>query len=243
MIFSSRTRLLFFGLTATLVLTKTMFAQSTSSVFNPDVSKGESAFEYRAAYDADSDTFGQRIHYQYGFTDSFRGRIILTQRSTDAEPFDFRYIRFEGQWQFLRDQDVGFDSALRFELQIADGDNRPSRARIAWSTKYVFDNALEIRGVLLTGHQFGADSGDGFLLDARTQINYPISETAKIGIDYYANFNNHKNIGSFDEQKHSIGPIYKQKLRNGWSFQLGPLFGLSDAASDFDFRLFVIKKL
>ena len=42
-------------------------AQNTSAVFSPDVSAGESAFEYRAACDPGVDGFAHRFHYQYAF--------------------------------------------------------------------------------------------------------------------------------------------------------------------------------
>jgi hypothetical protein len=80
---------IFYGCLAVLfiLLPIPLQAQNTSSVFSPDVVKGRHAAEYRASYDLEKDFFSHRIHYQYGFNDSFRGRVILTQRKEDTEGF------------------------------------------------------------------------------------------------------------------------------------------------------------
>ncbi len=127
-------------------------AINTSSVFSADVKKGAPALEYRSGYDPDSHNFAHRLHYQYGLSESWRMRLILLQSKNDLENLEYRYARWEGQWQFLEDEEAGWDSALRFELQLADFDDDPSRARVAWTGKKDLDEDWLVRWNLLTGH-------------------------------------------------------------------------------------------
>lgn len=226
---------------AWLTITTPTEAQNTGSVFSPDVVKGRHSAEYRSSYDLENDFFSHRIHYQYGFTDSLQGRVILTQRKEDSEDFDFRYVRLEGMWQFLEDEKAGFDSALRFELQLADGDDPPHRFRVGWSNKVDIDENWQFRGILMSGRQFGNNSGKGALLETRAQLTRKIADPIRLGVEHYGNMNDTETIGSFKEQEHQVGPVIKFKLGGGWSGQAGPLFGLSNEAPDTELRLFLTK--
>ncbi|MEM0897226.1 MAG: transporter [Verrucomicrobiota bacterium] len=212
-------------------------AQNTSSVFSPDVTKGKSAIEYRSAFDPDNDAFVHRLHYQYAFTDSWRLRIIGLQDGDDSDAFAYRYTRLEAMWQFLEDEDFGWDSALRFELQIAEDDSPPSRFRVAWSGKVDLDDHWQLRGNFLTGHEFGEESDDGYLLESRAQISRKITDKWRLAVDYYGDMNDTENFGSFDEQEHQLGPLLKFKTGGRLSGQFGALFGISEAAADTELRL------
>ncbi|MGF1483637.1 MAG: transporter [Opitutales bacterium] len=216
--------------------------QSTSSVYSPDVVKGRHAVEYRAAFDAETDDFSHRIHYQYGFTESLRGRIIFEQDKPEGEDFDFQFVRLEVLWQFLEDEEAGFDSALRFEGELGDGDDSASRFRIGWTNKIDLDDNWQLRGILKTGHEFGENSDDGFIIDLRAQVSRKVTDALRVGVEYFGDLNTTDDIGSFEEQEHQLGPLVKFNLGSGWKGQAGPLFGLSDAASDAELRLFLIKE-
>lgn len=214
----------------------TAVGQNTSTVFSPDVVKGRSMLEYRFTADPDQSVFAHRIHYQYGFTDSFRGRLILQQSGEFWQDLDFRYARLEGLWQFLESEEAGWDSALRFELQVADGDDPPSRFRVAWTGK-VDVEAWQFRSNLLTGHEFGEASDPGLLLEGRAQVTRKLGESFRLGADYYGDFNTTRDPGSFNDQEHQLGPIIKFKAGNNWGGFVGALFGVSEAAADTELRI------
>lgn len=193
----------------------------------------------RFAYDPDADSLAYRIHYQYGFTEAFRLRGIASFRNNEDESGNFRYFRLEAQYQFLEDEDAGFDSAFRAELQIADGNDLPGRVRLCWTNKMDLNDDWQIRGILITGHQIGPESNGGYLLEARGQISRKINDRLKLAIDYYGDFNNTNDVGSFDEQEHQIGPIALIKVTKSLGAHVGVLFGASDAAADTDFRVFL----
>ncbi len=47
----------------------------------------------------------------------------------------------------------------------ADGDDPPSRVRLGWTHKVDLDEAWQLRGILLRGHQFDAAAGQDFRLN------------------------------------------------------------------------------
>jgi hypothetical protein len=214
-------------------------AQNTGTVFSPDVKAATQAVEVRFAYDPNGESLAKRAHYQYAFNDAFRMRGIVTFRSDDVENWDYRYVRLEGQYQFLEDEDAMIDSAVRVELQYADGDDPASRVRLGWTNKIDLNEDWQVRGILLTGHQFGPESSGGYLLETRGQISRALNDSLTLALDYFGDFNDTNDIGSFDEQEHQLGPTLKFDLSDRLGGMAGALFGLSDSTSDVEYRIFL----
>lgn len=222
------------------------FALNTTSVFSPDVREGSKALELRSSMlpDESPTAWAQRLHYQHALSDAWRVRFIGLFADSGPGSMEFRYFRFEAQWQFAEDEVAGWDSAIRYELQIAEGDNLPSRARIAWTGKWNWDNGWEARANFLTGRQFGPESHDGFLIEPRFQVTRSIADNWRLGLESFHDMNDTRGLGSFDEQEHQLGPILKGKLDGGkWSLAFSWLFGISDSADDNDFRIHMIRSL
>lgn len=217
--------------------TGSLQAVNMSTVFSPDVTRGKSQTEYRFGMDPDTDAYAHRWHLQHGFSDAWRMRLIVLGSGSDRNNFEFRYLRWEGMWQILEDEKAGWDSALRFEIQVADGDDTPGRVRVAWSGKWQLSDAWQFRTNLLSGHQIGEDAGDGFLLEARAQLGFTLNDSVDIAFDLFSDLNDTEDVGSFDEQEHQLGPLVKFDLGEHIGGQGGVLFGLSEAAPDAEFRI------
>lgn len=222
-----------------LMLASIASGQNTGTVFSPDVEADTRGVDVRFAYDGDADSLAQRVHYQHSFSDAFRLRGVAAYNSDSSTNFDYRYFRLEGQYQFLEDDQAPFDSAVRAELQFADGDNLPSRVRFGWSNKMDLNKLWQIRGILLTGHRFGPESSGGYLLGARAQLSRKLNDSVTLAVDYYGDFNDTNEVGSFEEQAHQLGPMVKFDLSDRLGGMAGVLFGVSDAAADSEFRLFL----
>ena len=219
-------------------------AQSTSGVSGSDVKAGENLFEYRFAYAAEDDgkdeAFAHRFHYQHGFSDSWRGRILLTMGNAGGDALKAQTASVEILHQFKESEDTGgWDSALRLDGNIPLEDGRPGRARIAWHNAYEFENHVELRGVVLFGHEFGDRAKDGVSIETREEVTYKLPSGLKIGAQMFDNYGTTDQFGSFDAQKHQLGPVIKGKLGEHMKYEFSTLFGLSRAASDADFRFFV----
>ena len=195
----------------------------------------------RAAYDADNELWVYRNHIQYSFSDSFNLRGIVQYRIDSSNRWDFRYVRFEGLWQFLEDEKAGWDSALRFELEIAEGDNLPSRVRLAWSGAYDIDHYWQIRGNFLTGYEIGPASDPGALFEVRAQVSRRLTQTTRMTFDYFGNMNNTEAFGNWESQRHQLGPTLSVGLSKNIRVIGGALFGISQAAADSEYRAVVMR--
>lgn len=232
-----------FGLVLLLLSLPTgILAQNTGTVFSPDVTAGRQGADYRLAFDPDGDRFAHRLHYQYAFSESWRLRIIGLQSAAAGSDLEFRYVRAEALWQFLEDEEAGWDSALRFEVQIAEGDNLPHRWRIAWTSKINLTEQWQTRFILLTGTQFGPQGDSSLLLGARGQLAYRLNARVRLGLELYTDLNTIDDPGSFEEQEHQLGPLLSLRLADDWSGNLSAIFGISEAADDAVYRLQLVHR-
>jgi hypothetical protein len=241
-------RQFFIALAAAFAAISPALAQSTSGVSGSDVNAGEDLFEYRFSFSPENDGkdegFTHRLHYQHGFSDSWRGRALLTFGKHGADPLTAQTASIEILHQFKESEDTGgWDSAIRIDGNIPLQDGIPGRARVAWHNQLAASRQLELRGVILVGHEFGDHAKDGVTLETREEMTYKLPSDIRIGAQMFNNYGSSAHFGSFDEQKHQLGPVLKGKLGDHVKYEFSTLFGLSAAASDADIRFFLSYKL
>jgi hypothetical protein len=217
-------------------------AQSVSSVSGAEVKRG-AEFEYRAGYaredDGHPEGFAQRFHFQYGFDDGWRGRIIVIQSKHGAEALQTRSVSLEIQKQILESKKTGgWSSAIRVEGLIPVQQAAPGKAKLAWLNTFELDARWQLRGNVYFNHSFGDNAVDGISIETREEATYKLPRDVKIGVQAFNFFNTTARFGSFDEQKHQIGPVVKGKIGKRVKYEISTLFGVSRAASDTDFRVF-----
>ena len=216
-------------------------AQSTALVFGPEVIAGEGIIDFRIGYEPDEDHWVYRNHIQYGFSDSFSLRGLTLHTINSSDQWDFRFFRIEGLWQFLEDEKAGWDSALRFELEIAEGDNLPNRVRLAWSGMYDIDQYWQVRGNFFTGYEIGPASDPGALFEIRAQVSRRLTRTTRMTFDYFGNMNNTEAFGNWASQRHQLGSTLSVMLSKNVRVIGGALFGISEAAANSEYRVVVMR--
>lgn len=228
---------------AWLFLTSTAKAQNTGGVFPPMVNEGHKSAQYRIAINPDNadGEFGlaQRLHYQQSLSGDMMWRVIGQTRKTADSDFDLDFLQAELFWE-LSDEDDQHKTGLRFDARLRD-EGRAEQLGLNWMNQFNFDNGWRVRALILTSVQVGDNAADGVNLQTRGQIARKLESGHTLGIDMFNNYGRTGNIGSFDEQSHTIGPFVAAPIGNGNSFYAGPLFGLSKAAPDVEARLWVTK--
>ncbi|NWG93151.1 MAG: hypothetical protein HXY21_11705 [Parvularculaceae bacterium] len=229
---------------ASAVLFGTAAAQSVSGVSGSDVKAGEDVVEYRFAFSPDNDgreeSFTHRLHYQHGFDDSLRGRVLVLMGNKGGEALEVQAVSAEALYQFLESEKTnGWDSAIRLDGILSTIDGKPDRVRIGWHNAFELSKALELRSVLLLGKELGDNHRGGLSIETREELTLKIHPKYRVGVQAFNNFNTTAHIGSFDEQRHQVGPIVKGKLTDQVKFELSALFGISDDPTDVDFRFFL----
>lgn len=225
------------------LLSPVLAAANTSTVFSPDVDDGEREAEYRLSFVPEDEpapeVFSHRLHYQQAFDGSWRARVIVAQRSVGGGSLDLSYTRLEVQWQYLEDEEAGWDAALRFEAQA--GDEGPNRLRAVWTGKIDLASGWQLRANALVGRQTGAGAAPGLQLETRAQATYPLPNGIRLGVEMFNDLNTTADTGSFDDQEHQLGPVLKAKIGGAWSLFASYLVGISESADDGDFRLMITR--
>lgn len=145
-------------------------------------------------------------------------------------------MRLELQQQYLESEVHGWDAAMRYELQISDRSGRPDRVRIAWTGKKDITPEWQIRGNLMLGRQFGTNAASGVQVETRAQVTRKIPTGGRLGLEMFNDMNETAEFGSFEEQEHQLGPVYKHKVGK-LNILLSYLFGMSGKTDDTNFRM------
>lgn len=230
-----------------LFLIPTAQAQNTGGVFGPDVAPGSQALEWRTTVapgsDGRSDRVASRLHYQRSATDDLRLRAVLQGADEPAadSDFDFDFLQLEAQWQFREDEESGWDSALRLDLQIAEG--RANLLGLNWTSDIPLGGVWRARGILMTAVQLGPQRGDGLFLQTRASISYGLGNGTRLEVQSFNIYGSTKGFGDFNDQNHAVGPAVAGKFGRRWSYEASVLFGVTDATADADFRFFISRSL
>jgi len=218
-------------------------AQNTGGVFGPIVNEGHKSFQYRATFDPDNanDTtgFAQRLHYQQAINDDFMWRIVGQTRKTNDSDFDFDYLQGELFWQLH--QKENYSSGVRFDIRTRDND-RPDQVGLNWMHEFAMKDGWGARALVLITKQFGNNSASGIFLQTRFSLQKSTS-FGGVGVETFNSYGNSRDIPSFSDQSHTVGPYVSNSLGNGWSTYAGAQLGVTDPAADLELRFWLTKSL
>lgn len=216
-------------------------AQNTAFVFGPRVDEGDVSFQYRlSAADNDGDfRFQHRYHIQTALNDDLRLRIFQQWNETDSRPFDFSFTQLEAQYQIL-DQKNGdpLTAAFRGELRFQEDDRIADSIGLSFTGDYQFAEDYIIRTNILANVDYGSHSRDGIGFNVRFLLGKKLSSNLSVALEYYNEGNRSSDLGSLNELRHQLGSSLKYKVGD-FSLYTGFLYGLSDSASDWDYRTFI----
>lgn len=218
-------------------------AQNTGGVPGPQVIPGERQAEWRVAIDPGSDggnaRTALRLHYQQALTDTFRLRGIITGSDTGPGGFDLTQYQVQALWQFADAGDGGINSALRFDYIVTDGSAVPDSVRLGWTADWPLRDDWTFRTVAFGSLQTGDNRQNGVFLEARTALIRRLAGGHSLQVQSFSQLGSSADLPGFDSQNHALGPSVSYRLSSHWSLDASALFGISDAAGDAVFRLFL----
>lgn len=229
--------------TLTFAVATPALAQNTASVPTADVAAGERGFEYRASYAMNDsgarDLFQHRFAYQHSFDGALRFMAFLQQGENGSRDLHFQRASLNLFAQLIESEDTGgWDFGLRFQGDIPLEDGRPGRARIGILNNLDFAKDWQLRSNIYFGRDIGDNRQQGVIIDAREEVTFRASERVRIGAQTFHAFNTTAHFGSFNSQRHQIGPLVRWKATKDVRIETSVLFGASRAASDIDLRVF-----
>lgn len=218
-------------------------AQSLSSVSGAEVVVGDTSAEYRIGVDPESDGneqgFAHRLHVQHSFDDTWRFRVFAVQSARGGEALRTKSVTFEVQNQFFEARDHGgWTSSWRFEGVLSTDDAKPSRIRGSWLNQ-IDSGPLQIRANIYLSRDVGENARAGLGLETREEATFKIRDHVRVGAQMFNNYNTTAAPGTFNTQRHQIGPVAKIKISKHLRLEASALYGLSAAAPDQTYRLFL----
>ena len=232
---------LFVACLATCFIALPAMAQNTSGVSGAKVSASDKGLEFRAAFvpgeDGAPDRTAFRFHYQKGLADNLRLRIIASG-SNRGNGADYDALKAEIVWQMTPDAYEAWASALRFEATLRDGD-RPEQLGVNWINEFPFERGWVARTNLIVARDVGDFAMDGVLLQTRASLGKSFGDGYSLSGLLFSNYGSSERLGRFDTQNHQLGPVLSGKTDAGWTWSVGSMFGLSEAAADTDLRFWI----
>lgn len=225
-------------------LSTVAFASNTSGVHGPNVKEGDKSMQLRIALseadqDFQTDHWAYRLHYQQAFNDTVRGRIIVQYR--DRGEFQYEYIRGEILYNFKKKTADGiWSSGVRFDLRQRRG-GRPQEFAMHWTNQWDLSHGYTLRGILVGYQQFGSKQAlNGTFVETRASVNKKLDNGMSIGIESFSGYGKLGGFGSFNNQRHQIGPVVSGSFA-GFKYNARYLAGVSKVARDHTFGLFIQK--
>lgn len=233
-------------LVSVLLLSAEAFASTTGSVGSPNVNEGKSSVAFRIGFSdadensSDDDRFRARVHYDYGVTDFYALRLQVAGDDRKGNNFEHESITLLNRFHIIKKEDYGFDAGFRLGYTMKDGDKKPDNVSFGLFQLVPYD-AWEFRFNELFEHEVGEESESGISFALRSQATYKISDTHRLGLEMFNDFDNLRTQSGYSDQNHTIGPVLKGKMFGDISYETGYRVGISDGAPDHSFKFFIEK--
>ncbi len=242
------------GLTASIIFIPcAAFAASpTSNVSTASVDKGELSIEQRMGYttdtpgEADHQRFRMRQHIDYGWTDWYATRLVVSEDKRDGDNLEFGSISLENRFQIFEKKQHGWDGGFRLSYSHSDGDKTPHDVELRLVAGVPFADGWEARGVVSIEHEVGEDAEPGALLELRSQVTKAIPQTSidyikelRLGVEMFNDFGKLRELNGYDSGEHQFGPVMKMKFSDGNYIQAGYRAGISEASADHLVKVFI----
>ena len=220
-------------------------AQSlTGNVGSAAITAGDSAAEVRFGINS-SDQIDARLHYEFAPSEWYQLRVIGAFNQPGGADWDFSALTLENwlQWADESSDGTGFNGGIRFAYSFADDGPDEVETRLTLTDR--FTRGWEWRANLIGEMEAGDGSEGGINLESRLQLTRALDFSAlgsndwRLGVEAFSEFGNSRDIPGLDEQAHQIGPVIKAAWENGLFVQSALRFGVTSAADDTMFKVFV----
>src|SRR5680860_1212782 len=213
-------------------------------VRSPDVKKGELAIEeHGAVYSGPGEEERRRqsheVELKYGFTDRWEGIVEGFFRQDIGDSLEAREFEIGAQYEIIERQGDGLGLAFRGIYEFALQDHSPDEILFGPLAKYVRGRDSATINTFFVGQLGDEAEIDSLELKVNWRLKHELGKKFALGVEGYSEIEDLSHAGSFDDQKHRIGPVAYlefEKSMPKWEFAAGALFGVSDATSDVTFK-------
>ena len=240
-----RILLLAAALLACITLLTPSLAFAQFYVRSPEVVKGRTAIEeHGAVYSGPGEEELRRqsheVEFKHGFTDRWELIVEGFFRQDIGESLEAREFELGGQYEIIERHGDGVALAFRTIYEFALQDHEPDEILFGPLAKYVRGEDSATINAFFIGQLGDEAEIDSLELKLNWRLKHEFNEKWGVGVEGYGEIEDLSHAGTFDEQKHRIGPVAYYEFgghgRPKWEFAAGTLFGISDATSDVTFK-------
>lgn len=210
-------------------------AHASDKVSSPNIDKGKAEFEYRGGYDLDDTPasdgiFVNKFVANYGVTDRLRPEMKLLTSNTPNNRVTGGELSL--RWQFLKPKDkadlsASLDNKYKFYSDAGKADQVEIRL-LASKSIGAFSHVMNIG----LEEEIGEYSRDGLGIETAWKTSYKINSHVSPGIEIYGSTGNLRDDLGYNEQEYQMGPALSGALTDSIKYDVGYLFGISEAATD-----------
>ena len=239
-----RNMTIFSGMASMLIICIIVFtsqnAHASHKVYSPHVEQGEAELEMRGhtTFDNDNAKDSQekiKIEFGYGVSEKWFTAIGGEIEEDINGDLEYEATFWENIFQLTEQGEYWVDVGLYFEYEFAhEAGNKDKVEGKLLLEKNVgkFVNTAN----LIFSRQVGSGSSNATEFEYAWRTKYLYSKSIEPGIEIYGEMGEVGHVSPSDQQDHRIGPVISGLLSGDshgkWVYELGYLFGISDAAPD-----------
>jgi len=242
-LFEPRCALVSLSFGIALLMLASQPASAQFYVRSPDVKKGEIAIEEHGAIYAGPGEDERRrqsheVEFLYGLTDRWELIVEGFFRQDIGESIEAREFELGGQYEIIERHGNGLGLAFRTIYEFALQEHSPDEILFGPLAKYVRGSDSATINAFFIGQVGDEAEIDSLELKVNWRLKHELSEKFALGVEGYSEIEDLSHAGSFDEQKHRLGPVAYLEFEGKpkWEFAAGALFGISEATSDVTFK-------
>ncbi|MFV1982000.1 MAG: FTR1 family protein [Thiohalomonadales bacterium] len=229
---------------ATLAIGTIMFSSpavhASDKIYSPYVEYGEFELEYRGHITNDSQAAKDKkekhkAEVVYGFTEFWAAGIIGVWEKGSGTSREYKATAWENIFQITDQGEYWVDIGVYLEYVLAQESSDADKVEAKLLLEHPGTQFTNTANIVFE-REVGSNSSNETGLEIFWRTKYRWKKTLEPAIEIYSKFGEIGNSGSFDDQKHTLGPIMMGELLFGkeskFKYEFGYLFGISDAAPD-----------
>lgn len=216
-----------------LTLALTVPAQAKKYVYSPTVHEGEKEVAYYLDWHEGSDgrdAVGHELEFEYGFAPRDQVSVygVWEQRSGD----DPEFVKYKLEWvhQLFEQGERSWDFGTYLEYQVADKGGADKVEFKPLFEKTLPRSTLTLNGIFEKQIGEGAEEGTEFGYAAR--YAWRLRPGMVPALEAFGDLGEMQDVKQWDAQSHIIGPVVDLHFGPFLVWQVGALFGLTEASED-----------
>lgn len=217
-----------------ILLLSPFAAQASNKISSPDITDGKTELEYRGGWDHDERTrLNHREDHKFVINHGFTDRLRLEFKGVmpkQGDDYFLSYTEWGVRYQLLKSEDYWPRLSLQANYKAAMQDHLPDRMEYTILAARNFGNFPQTANIVFETEN-GRNARDGTRFNVNLKSQYKYSDYLVPGIEFYLG-QGRLGVEPGGAKEVQGGPALSGKLMDDLKYDVGILWGMSDAAPD-----------